>query len=38
MSRKAMGQKALINTLAAYRRPGTPIYAYHFRSLPKEES
>ena len=36
MSRKAMSKKSLVEALAAYRRPGTPVYAYHFRNLPVE--
>ena len=36
MSTKATGKEPLINALATYRRPGTPVYAYHFRNLPKE--
>ncbi len=36
MSRKATGKKPLVAALAAYRRPGTPVYAYHFRNLPKD--
>lgn len=29
-----MTRKEMINILAAYRRPGSPVYAYHFRKLP----
>ena len=36
MTKKAVDQESLVNALAAYRRPGTPVYAYHFRNLPKE--
>jgi hypothetical protein len=36
VNNKAIGRKSLVNALATYRRPGTPVYAYHFRNLPKE--
>ena len=31
-----MNREGIIDALAAYRRPGTPVYAYHFRRLPAE--
>ena len=31
-----MDRKQIVEVLAAYRRPGTPMYAYHFRRLPDE--
>jgi hypothetical protein len=31
-----MNRKKLIAALSAYKRPGTPVYAYHFRNLPKD--
>lgn len=36
VSNGARARQSLVNALAAYRRPGTPVYAYHFRNLPKE--
>ena len=36
MTKRAMGRESLVTALASYRRPGTPVYAYHFRNLPKE--
>ena len=34
-SRASRGQK-LIELLGTYRRPGTPVFAYHYRRLPAE--
>jgi hypothetical protein len=31
-----MCRESLVKALAAFRRPGTPVYAYQFRNLPKE--
>ena len=31
-----MDRLKLVEALSAYRRPGTPVYAYHFRNLPEE--